>query len=365
MTSMAAPRMNPSHRWNVARFDLWINPVFDEIVGADASLSLAVAPVRAADSAWRVLEAAHVYQITAAKDELPAQFRANERLLRRCPDLLCVSSTGAGYDTVDVDACTRAGVAVVSQIGGNSAAVAEMTIGLMLAVSRRIVESDRKLHAQRGFSRESLMGHDIGGKVLGIVGIGHAGSRTAALATAFGMRVLAVDPYLAPEEIRRRGAEPADLDTLLRLSDIVSLHCPRDKATLNLFDAKRFAQMKRGALFISTARGGIHDEAALTQALTSGHLAGAGLDVWNEEPPSLDHPLLALDNVVATFHTAGVSHEGRRNVAAMAADQVIQLLRGEHPARLVNPEVWEVFQQRRREALGVPQYAPERREPVL
>jgi D-3-phosphoglycerate dehydrogenase len=245
----------------------------------------------------------------------------------------------------------------VSQVGGNAASVGEMTIGLMLAVSRRIVESDRKLRAERGFSRESVMGHDIGGKVLGVVGIGHTGTRTTALAKAFGMRVLAVDPLLDAEEIRHRGAEPVDMETLLRSSDFVSLHCPRNKDTLDLFDANRFASMKKGAIFVTTARGGIHDEQALTEALTSGHLAGAGLDVWKEEPPALDHPLLALDNVVATFHTAGVSHEGRRNVARMAAEQVLQLLRGERPPRLANPEVWEVFQQRRAEALGALQRA--------
>jgi D-3-phosphoglycerate dehydrogenase / 2-oxoglutarate reductase len=349
--------MTTSPHWHVTRFDLWMNPVFDRIVGADPSVTLEVAPLREPDKGWVALERAHIYQITAAKDELSVQFRATRELLERCPRLLCVSSAGAGYDTVDVDACTRAGVAVVSQIGGNAPAVAEMAIGLMLAVSRRIVESDRKLRAQRGFSRESVMGHDIGGRTLGIVGIGHAGTRTAALAKAFGMRILACDPYVAPEEIRRRGAEPVDLTTLVRSSDIVSLHCPRDQQTLNLFDADRFASMKKGAIFITTARGGIHDEQALAQALTAGHLAGAGLDVWTQEPPSLDHPLLALDNVVATFHTAGVSHEGRHNVARMAAEQVLQLLRGDRPPRLVNPEVWDVFQQRRAEALGALQHA--------
>lgn len=334
--------------WRVRRFDLWINPVFDARLVQEPGIALEVARIGGpAHDAWRALESAHVYQITAAKDELPMEFHAHAPLLARCPDLLCVSSTGAGYDTVDVDACTRAGVAVVSQIGGNAHAVAEMTLGLMLAVSRRIVESDRKLRATRGFSRESLMGNDIGGKTLGIVGLGHAGARTAVLAKAFGMRVLAVDPYLTADEIIARGAEPADLDTLVRTADIVSLHCPRDARTLRLFDAQRFAAMKPGAIFISTARGGIHDEQALAQAVASGHLAGAGLDVWHPEPPPLDHPLLALDNVVATFHTAGVSHEGRRNVAAMAAEQIVQLLGGARPPRLVNPEVWERFAARR------------------
>ena len=337
--------------WHVTRFDLWMNPIFNEIIGADPAVKLEVAPVRDIENGWAALERAHVYQITAAKDELGIQFRATQKLVERLPRLLCVSSAGAGYDTVDVDACTRAGIAVVSQIGGNAPSVGEMAIGLMLATSRRIVESDRKLRTQRGFSRESVMGSDIGGKVLGIVGIGYTGTRTAELAKAFGMRVLAFDPLVAPEEIRRRGAEPVDLETLLRSSDFVSLHCPRNKDTLESFDAKRFASMKKGAIFISTARGGIHDEQALAEALTSGHLAGAGLDVWKEEPPALDNPLLALDNVVATFHTAGVSHEGRRNVARMAAEQVLQVVHGERPPRLANPEVWPVFEKRRAAAL--------------
>jgi D-3-phosphoglycerate dehydrogenase len=339
--------MNTLKPWRVARFDVWINPVFDERLSREPLIALDVAKRHGYDAQTSVvLGAAHVYQITAAKDELPKQWHATQTLLHQCPNLLCVSSTGAGYDTVDVEACTAAGVAVVSQIGGNAPAVAEMTLGLMLAVSRRIVESDCKLRTERGFSRESLMGHDIGGKVLGLVGIGHAGTHTAKLARAFGMQVIAVDPLLTDAQIRERGAEPVSWATLLQTADIVSLHCPRDQSTLGLFNAERFAAMKPGALFISTARGGIHDELALAQSIRSGHLAGAGLDVWQEEPPALDHPLLAYPNVVATFHTAGVSHEGRHNVASMAADQVVEVLRGDRPARLVNPEVWETFVRR-------------------
>ena len=345
--------MTSSTLKRIVRLDFWIDPVFDRLLAGETDTEVAVVPVHGEDArTWKALRQAHVYQITAAKNELPQQFRADDALLARCPELLCVSSTGAGHDTVDVEACSRAGVAVVNQIGGNAASVAEMAIGLMIAVSRRIVESDRKLRRESGFSRESVMGHELGGQVLGIVGIGHCGARAAALAKAFGMRVLAVDPLLTAGEIRARGAEPVSLDTLVAQSDIVSLHCPRDADTLGLFDAARFAAMKKGAVFISTARGGIHDEPALADALRSGHLAGAGLDVWEPEPPPLDHPLLALDNVVATFHTAGVSHEGRRNVASMAADQIVQLLGGARPPRLVNPQVWEAFQQRRARAFG-------------
>lgn len=339
----------------VVRFNHWISPSFASRLEQEKDIRLDVLDLQGDQAlAWKGLAQAHVYHVTAAVNELPVPYRVSPAFLEKCPQLLCVSSGGAGHDTVDVQACTRAGIAVMNQIGGNAASVAEMAIGLMLAVSRRIVESDKKLHNESQFSRESVMGHDIGGKTLGIVGIGHAGTRTAGLAKAFGMKVLAVDPNVADDEVRGRGAEPVSLDRLVRESDIISLHCPRDDSTLKLFDEARFRSMKQGALFISTARGGIHDEAALFDALQSGHLAGAGLDVWDVEPPPLQHPLLTLPNVVATFHTAGVSHEGRANVAAMSADQIVGLFRGIKPPRLVNPEVWDVFQVRYQKALGKP-----------
>jgi D-3-phosphoglycerate dehydrogenase len=151
------------------------------------------------------------------------------------------------------------------------------------------------------------MGRVLRGRTLGLVGMSEIGRRVAALGRAFGMRVLGSDPGLDAEEMARRGAEAVSFDELLRQSDIVSLHCPRNAHTVGLMNAARFASMKLGAIFISTARSGIHDEAALGDALASGHLAGAGLDVWEQEPPPPTHPLLALPNVVATFHTAGVT----------------------------------------------------------
>jgi len=142
------------------------------------------------------------------------------------------------------------------------------------------------------------------------------------------------------------------LDELLVESDVVSLHCPRDPDTLGMMNAQAFGRMKRGAIFLSVARGGIHDEKALAEALRSGHLAGAGLDVWHPEPPHLDSPLLAMDNVVATYHLAGVSHEARRNVASMAAEQIVATLAGGRPPRLVNPEVWPAYAKRFERVFG-------------
>jgi len=342
-------------RKNVVRFDLPTNPAFDARLAHESDIGLTVCVRTGPEEAgWAALERAHVYHVSAAKDELPRRWFVSAELLARCPTLLCVSSAGAGYDTVDVAACTRAGVAVMNQAGGNANSVAELALGLMLALSRRIIECDRRLRQEQGFTREDVMGHEIGGKVLGIVGIGHTGSRVAALAHAFGMTVLATDPYLTEEEIGRRGAESVALDELLARSDIVTLHCPRAKDTIGMIDAAALSRMKRGALFITTARGGIHDEAAVLAALQSGQLGGAGLDVWDKEPPPLDHPLLKQANVIASFHTAGVTHEARRNMAAIAAEQIVGVLKGGRPPRLINPEVWPAYAARFEAVLGAP-----------
>lgn len=331
----------------VVRTDLWIAPAFDERLAREPGVSLAVFPVRGnPGAAWDLLSAAHVYHVSAAKDELPKEWFVRAELLARCPDLLCVSSSGAGYDTVDVAACTAAGVAVVNQAGGNAVSVAEHTLGLMLGVSRRMLEGDRRMRREIGYSREDVMGHEIQGKTVGLVGMGHIGTRVATLARAFCMEVIASDPLLTDDEIGRRGATAVTFDELLARSDFVSLHCPRDASTLKMMDAAAFARMKKGAIFITTARGGIHDESALVDALSCGHLAGAGIDVWDQEPPPLDHPLLAMDNVYATFHVGGVTHESRGNVAAIAAEQIAGLLAGERPPRLINPEVWPVWEKR-------------------
>ncbi len=331
----------------VVRLDLHLDPAFDTRFGGEPGIELAVCALAGPEEAIRTaFSKAHVYQVSAAKDELPRRWWVSDHLLAEFPGLLCVSSGGAGYDTVDVAACTRAGVAVLNQAGGNATSVAEHTLGMLLALSHRMVESDRRLRRERGFSREDLMGREAAGKVLGLVGIGEVGRRMARLAAAFGIEVLAIDPKLDDAEIARRGAKPVSLDELLAGSDFVSLHCPRTPDTLGMFDAGAFGRMKRGALFITTARGGIHSEPALLAALRSGHLGGAGLDVWEPEPPAMDHGLLALDNVIATFHTAGVTHEARRAIAAMSAEQIVGFLAGERPPRLVNPEVWPACAER-------------------
>lgn len=331
----------------VARLDLWVNPVFDQVITANAGLALCVLSREAGrPDTWAALSQAHAYHVSPAKDELPSCWWVNNALLARCPDLLCVSAGGAGYDTVDVDACTRAGVAVVNQAGANAASVAEMTFALLLALVKRLNASDAMLRSGTAVSREALMGNEIEGRVFGLVGIGAIGLRAARIAAGFGMRPIAYDPLLSNDEIRARGAEPVSFADLLRQADVVSLHCPLDTSTRGMMNAQAYAAMKPGALFLTTARGGIHDETALQRALESGHLGGAGLDVWQVEPPPSAHPLLQRDDVVATFHTAGVTHEGRRKVAQGSASQIVTMLSGERPAQLLNPAVWPRFQER-------------------
>jgi D-3-phosphoglycerate dehydrogenase len=338
----------------VVRFNQWYDPAMAERFARERDIELRTVEREGTDDSkvWDALSAAHAFQVSSAKDELPRRWFVTNELLERCPKLLCVSSNGAGYDTVDVPACTSRGVLVVNQAGGNAQSVAEHAIGLMLDVTRKISHNDRLLRRERGFSREDIMGREMSGKVVGLVGIGHIGTRVARLARAFDMTVLAVDPYLTDEEIERRGAQAVSFEQLLERSDFVSLHCPRDKDTMKMMDAAAFKRMKKGAVFVTTARGGIHDEGAVLEALTSGHLMGAGLDVWEKEPPPLDHPLLKLDNVVATYHTAGVTNEARRNMATFAAEQIVGILKGGKPPRLINADVWPAYVKRFEQIMG-------------
>jgi D-3-phosphoglycerate dehydrogenase / 2-oxoglutarate reductase len=168
--------------------------------------------------------------------------------------------------------------------------------------------------------------------------------------------VIACDPYLDERTMAERGAVKVELDELLRRADFVSINCPLDESTRGMIGAPEFALMQPHAYFITTARGHIHDERALVEALRGKQIAGAGLDVWDKEPPPPDHPLLAFDNVVASPHTAGVTHEARANMGRIAAEQLIMTLDGKRPPRIVNPQVWPVYAKRFAAAFGV---APE------
>ena len=300
-----------------------------------------------------ILAAAHAYQIGAARDELAKHFHVDQDLLRRAPNLLIVSSNGAGYDPVDVEACTEAGVLVVNQSGGNAHSVAEHALGMLLTLSKRILEADRALRREANVNRNALMGTEAQGKTIGVVGLGNVGRRIAALCKGLlDMKVVAHDPYLSQAEIAARGAEKVELDELLRRSDYVSISCPLTKESRGMIGAREFALMQPHAYFITTARGFIHDEAALVGALRDKLIAGAGLDVWSKEPPPPDHPLLQFDNVLASPHTAGVTREARANMGRIAAAQILDALDGKRPPRIINPEVWPRYAKRFERAFG-------------
>jgi D-3-phosphoglycerate dehydrogenase len=300
-----------------------------------------------------ILAAAHAYQVGAARDELAKHFHVDADLLARAPNLLIVSSNGAGFDPVDVDACTAAGVVVVNQSGGNAHSVAEHALAMLLTLSKRIIEADRALRREANVSRNALMGNEVQGKTIGIVGLGNVGRRIAALCNSlFAMKVLAYDPYLTAEEMAARGGEKVELDELLRRSDYVSISCPLSKDNRGMIGARQFALMQPHAYFITTARGFIHDEAALFEALRDKRIAGAGLDVWAKEPPPPDHPLLQFDNVLASPHTAGVTKEARENMGRIAAEQMLDSLDGKRPPRIINPEVWPAYARRFERTFG-------------
>lgn len=300
-----------------------------------------------------VLADAHAYQIGAARDELAPHFHAHAELLKRAPNLLIVSSNGAGFDPVDVDACTKAGVLVVNQSGGNANSVAEHALGMMLTLSKRIIQSDRRLRREANVNRNDLIGNELNEKTVGIVGLGNVGRRIAELCKGLlHMKVIAYDPYLTAEEMAKRGGEKVELDDLLRRADFVSISCPLDNKSRGMIGAREFALMQPPAYFVTTARGFIHDEKALEEALREKRIAGAGLDVWAKEPPPPDHPLLQFDNVLASPHTAGVTREARINMGRIAAEQILDALDGKRPPRLINPEVWPAYVKRFEKTFG-------------
>jgi len=340
-------------------FEGWVDPAAEELLGPVPGIDLVrlrYAGDRDANEA--AMRAAHGYQI-APRTELREPWFADAALVARCPNLLAVSSTGAGYDVIDVDACTAAGVLVVNQSGSNKEAVAEHALALMLSLSKKIALTDKLLRRTRDLDRFAYSGNDLLGKTVGIIGLGQIGTRVAELCRGLlRMRVLAFDPYLTADEVAQRGAEKTGLDELLQASDFVSVHCPRTAETFGFLGRDQFRRMKPTAYFVNTARGGIHREDDLAEAIAAGTIAGAGIDVFLEEPPAPDHPLFAFDNVIVTPHNAGLTQEAQREMAVSAARQWMQIFAGERPRLLVNPDAWPAFAERYRRAFGAAPVTP-------
>jgi D-3-phosphoglycerate dehydrogenase / 2-oxoglutarate reductase len=268
--------------------------------------------------------------------------RYDASVMDRAPELRVIARTGIGYDAVDVGAATARGIAVCNTPDGPTISTAEHAITLMLMVAKQVKAAETSLTTGSSsgyYARHE--GIELAGKVLGLVGFGRIARRVATIATAIGMRVVTVDPYVDPSTLPPDIARLDRLDELLRQADVVSVHLPLSDASRGMFDATRFAAMKRGAVFVNTARGGLVDHDALLAALEGGHLVGAGLDVTDPEPLPADHPLLGRSDVVVTPHVASATADGKERILRAAFEQAMAVLDGRRPEHLVNPEVWD------------------------
>jgi D-3-phosphoglycerate dehydrogenase len=274
--------------------------------------------------------------ITPSKDALTASLATADALIVRsatqvtaqileaAPNLRVIGRAGVGVDNVDLDAATRRGVLVMNTPGGNAVSVAEHTLALLMSVARRIPQHSAAIHAGR-WEKSGSQGVELRGKTLGLVGLGRVGNEVARRARAMEMLVIAYDPYVSENAARDAGVELSGLNELLERSDFVSLHAALSPATEKLINAEKLAHFKPGAVLINAARGELVDEPALADALRSGKLSGAGLDVFAEEPPK-NSPLLGLTNAVFTPHIAGSTREAQEEVGTLIAQQVCDFL---------------------------------------
>lgn len=241
--------------------------------------------------------------------------------------LRIIGRAGVGLDNVDVDACTERGILVINAPTANIMSATEHTMAMLLALCRNI--PDAHASVKRGeWIRSKFMGMELNGKVLGVVGLGRIGTRVTIRARAFGMRVIAYDPYIAPTVFEKVGAEPVTLDDLLEHADVITVHTPLTDETRGMIGRAEIAKMKDGVVLVNCARGGIYEETALAEALNGGKIAGAAIDVYDEEPPGKDHPLVSANNVILSPHIGANTIEAQDRVAVQTAEMVIEALRG-------------------------------------
>ncbi|OAI51610.1 3-phosphoglycerate dehydrogenase [Planctomyces sp. SCGC AG-212-M04] len=251
------------------------------------------------------------------------------RVLEACKELRVIARTGVGFDAINLPACDRLGIVVATTPGVNHHSVAEHTIALLFGIARGFPQQDQAVRAGKWVR---VAAPRVMGSTIGIVGLGRIGQATATRAVGLGLKVVAFEPRANAEFVKQYGIELASLDELLEKSDYVSLHCPVTPETKHLMNADRFAKMKPNSVLINTARGALVDEKALYDALKSGHLRGAGLDVFEKEPLPLTSPLLTLPNVLLAGHTAGLDQESQEDTLKMSADTIISLCGGKWPA---------------------------------
>lgn len=272
-----------------------------------------------------------------------SMLRYDGELMDTCPDLLLIARTGIGVDNVDLEAATLRGIVVTNTPDGPTESTAEHTVAMLLALAKRLKQGNDNLAAGKWGPRSGiLMGDEVMGKTLGLVGLGRIGRRVAQICRlGLNMRVLAHDPYVTAEQAAALGVELAPLDRVISEAEFVSLHAPSIPETYQLMNSARIAQMKRGSYLLNMARGTLVDETALLAALDRGHLMGAGMDVFDPEPPAVDNRLRNHPNVIATPHMASVTLEGRQRMETMAVERLLAFFRGERPLDIVNPTVWD------------------------
>ncbi len=266
-----------------------------------------------------------------------SQTRVNAEVLGAAARLKVIGRAGTGVDNIDLAAATRRGILVLNAPAGNAVAAAEHTLALMLALARNIPQASASVH-QGEWLREQFLGIELRGKTLGILGLGNVGYEVARRARSFDMIVLAVDPLVAPERAEEAGARLVALDVLLADAEFITVHVPLTDVTRGLLDAAAFAKMRPGVRLVNVARGGVVDEQALYEALRSGKVGGAALDVFEHEPPG-EHPLLRFPQVVVTPHLGASTQEAQVQVAHEVADQILAVLRGETPRTALNAPV--------------------------
>lgn len=261
----------------------------------------------------------------------PAVIRAGTRLK-------VVARHGVGLDYIPVATCTELGIPVVFTPNANTESVAEHAVGAMIALAHHFGPADRAVRSHAWVRRDSMVGLDISGRTLGVLGMGRIGTRVTEICrTAFGMRVLGYDPFLTSEAILARGAVPEPLTQVLEQSEFLTLHMPLNESTYHILNADAFRHIRQGVCLINAARGGLVDTSALAEAMRAGRVRGAALDVLEVEPPLNDNPLLSIDNIIFTPHSAALTEEALLRMGMDASEDILRVLRGERPLNCANP----------------------------
>jgi D-3-phosphoglycerate dehydrogenase len=263
-------------------------------------------------------------------------------VIRRAGSLRVIARHGVGVDSIALEEASRRGIPVLITPQANHRSVAEHVFALMLAAGRHLVRADGYVRAGRYAERDRLVGRELFGASLGVIGLGRIGAEVVRIAGGFRMRTLGYDPFLSPEEVRSAGAEPVGtLEELLAGSEVVTVHVPLTPETRGLLGERELSLMLPGSILIQTCRGGVVEEAALARAVSEGRLAGAGVDVFEQEPPPADHPFFALDRVVLTPHTGAHTRQAMRRMAVAAARGILDVLGGADPYDPGGLTVWQ------------------------